>query len=91
MECLLDSLAFFWMIGTSYGHTKLLELRNLLTFFRGGDRPLFPIVYQIIIPIIKDSPLSWQIFAIFTKWLAAISLWALLKLLLPKRDSLHMQ
>lgn len=75
----LDDWYIIWTYKT-FGAEKFVD------FFR-GDRPLFPIVYQIIIPIIKDSPLSWQIFAIFTKWLAAISLWALLKLLLPKRDS----
>lgn len=74
----LDDWYIIWTY-TTLGVDKFVE------FFK-ADRPLFSIVYRIIIPIIKDSPLSWQIFAIFTKWLSAISLWALLKLLLPKRD-----
>ena len=49
------------------------------------DRPLFGYVYQVFIPIFKDSRLAWQIFTIFTHALAASVYWWLLVKLLPSR------
>lgn len=74
----LDDWYIVWTYRT-FGTAKFVE------FFR-GDRPLFSLIYRIFIPIIKDSPLTWQLSAIFTKWLAALSLWALIRLLLPKKN-----
>jgi hypothetical protein len=72
----LDDWYIVWAYRT-FGAAKFVE------FFE-GDRPLFSYVYRVFVPIFKDSALAWQLFAIFTKWLSAIALWALLKLLLPK-------
>ena len=49
------------------------------------DRPLFGYVYQVFIPIFRDSRLAWQIFTIFTHALAASVYWYLLVRLLPSR------
>ena len=73
----LDDWYIIWTYRT-FGATKFVE------FFE-GDRPLFSMVYRIFIPIIKDDPLVWQYFAIFTKWLSAIALWQLLRLILPEK------
>ncbi len=73
----LDDWYIVWAYRT-FGAAKFVE------FFE-GDRPLFSYVYRVFVPIFKDSALAWQLFAIFTKWLSAIALWALLKLLMPEQ------
>lgn len=73
----LDDWYIIWTYRT-FGVAKFVE------FFE-GDRPLFSMIYRIFIPIIKDNPLVWQYFAIFTKWLAAFTLWQLLRLILPEK------
>lgn len=55
------------------------------TKFFAGDRPLFSYIYRFFIPIFKDSQVAWQIFAIFTKWLSALTFWVLLRFLFPKK------
>lgn len=71
----LDDWYIIWTYIT-FGTSRFVE------FFR-GDRPLFSMIYRIFIPLIQDSPIAWQLSAIFTKWLAALALWALLRLLFP--------
>jgi len=73
----LDDWYIIWTYRT-FGATKFVE------FFE-GDRPLFSMVYRIFIPLIKDNPLVWQYFAIFTKWLSAFTLWQLLRLIMPEK------
>jgi len=73
----LDDWYIIWTYRT-FGTAKFVE------FFE-NDRPLFSIVYRIFIPLIKDNPLVWQYFAIFTKWLSAIALWKLLSLMMPEK------
>ncbi|MDI9531393.1 MAG: hypothetical protein WBJ23_02685 [Anaerolineaceae bacterium] len=74
----LDDWYIIWTYLT-FGAAKFVE------FFE-GDRPLFSMVYRVFIPIIKDNPLGWQYFAILTKWLAAVSFWQLLRLILPEKN-----
>lgn len=80
----MGKLGYFlddWYIIWTY---KVFGTDKFIDFFL-RDRPLFSYVYRAFIPLIKDSPLSWQIFAIFTKWLSAMALWWLLKFLLPEK------
>lgn len=52
------------------------------------DRPLFGYVYQIFVPIFKDSRIAWQIFAVLAHTLAASCFWWLLVKLMPSRRRL---
>jgi len=100
-EIVIPAIGLLAICGLSYGFTagklgfalddwyiiwtyRTFGAAKYVAFFQ-GDRPLFSFIYRIFIPIIKDSPLSWQLFAIFTKWLASLTLWALLRMLLPKK------
>ncbi len=49
-----------------------------------GDRPLFKYLYQIFVPIFEDSAISWQVFALFMRWVAVFLFYKLVRLLLPK-------
>ena len=52
------------------------------------DRPLFGYVYNVFVPIFKDSILGWQIFAVIAHALAGASFWLLLNKLFPERKRL---
>ena len=58
------------------------------TSFFNQDRPLFAYVYQVFVPIFRDSTIAWQIFALFSHFLAAICFWWLLTKLMPSRKAL---
>ena len=65
---------------------KLFGAGGFINFFK-GDRPLLAYVYMIIVPILKDSRIGWQLFAVFTHWLAVVSFWYLLMILMPKQKT----
>jgi hypothetical protein len=56
-------------------------------FFK-QDRPLFAYVYNIFVPIFRDSKIGWQIFTLFTHALAASCFWWLLIRVMPSRKKL---
>jgi hypothetical protein len=56
-------------------------------FFK-QDRPLFAYVYNIFVPIFRDSKIGWQIFTLFTHALAASCFWWLLIRVIPSRKKL---
>ncbi len=70
-----------WYIAWTY---RTFGAEKFVDFF-AGDRPLFSYIYRVFIPIFKDSLIGWQLFAIFTKWLSALSFWALLRILFPDK------
>jgi len=78
----LDDWYIIW-INKMFGASRFIE------FFK-GDRPLFAYVYMVFVPIFKDSALGWQIFALFTRWLAVCSFYYLLRMLLPKQRTLSL-
>jgi hypothetical protein len=71
-----------WYIAWTY---RTFGAEKFVDFF-AGDRPLFSYIYRVFIPIFKDSLIGWQLFAIFTKWLSALSFWALLRILFPRKN-----
>lgn len=56
---------------------------EFLQFFQ-EDRPFFGYVYMIFLPIFQDSQTAWQLFAVFTRWLATLSFWFTSTHLFPK-------
>jgi hypothetical protein len=62
---------------------KLFGARQFTVFFR-NDRPLLAYVYMIFVPLFHTSRLGWQIFAVFSRWLAVCGFWAVLRSLLPQ-------
>lgn len=49
------------------------------------DRPLLAWVFMFTTGIIGESPLGWQIFGIFTRWLAGLAFWWTLRLVWHKQ------
>lgn len=53
--------------------------------FFGQDRPFLAWIYIILTPILGDSPIGWQTFAVFTRWLLGLAAWDLFKQIWPER------
>jgi hypothetical protein len=51
----------------------------------GRDRPLLGWLYVAITSLVGESPLAWQVFAIFARWLSCLALWWALRGLWPRR------
>lgn len=68
-------------------YQKYFGPHDFSLFFR-GDRPLFAYIYQIFVPIFRDSKLGWQIFAVAAHALASITFWWFLLKLMPQRRKL---
>jgi hypothetical protein len=49
-----------------------------------GDRPLLAPVYMLTTSLLGETPLNWQIFAIFTRWLSGVAVWWALRALWPE-------
>ena len=63
-------------------YQKYFGATGFIKFFQ-EDRPFLGYVYRIFLPIFKDSPVAWQIFALFTRWLATLTFWGVLNQLFP--------
>ena len=67
-------------------YQKLFGAAGFINFFK-GDRPLLAYVYMVFAPIFQDSRMGWQLFAVFTHWLAAVGFWFVLTKLMPKQKT----
>ena len=47
--------------------------------FFGQDRPFLAWIYMVLTPLLGNSPIAWQTFAVFTRWMLGMALWDLLK------------
>lgn len=54
------------------------------TEFFGQDRPFLAWIYMILTPILGNSPVAWQSFAVLTRWVLGLALWDLLKQIWPE-------
>jgi hypothetical protein len=63
-------------------YQKIFGAGDYSRFF-ANDRPLFAYVYNVFVPIFKDSQLGWQLFAVFSHALAGVVFWRLLTMLFP--------
>jgi hypothetical protein len=81
---LIPKLGFYlddWYIVLFY---KYFGAGNFSEFFL-GDRPLFGIIYDVFVPIFRDSRIGWQIFVLLTHVLASTVFWQFLEILFPNR------
>ncbi|HEX2056643.1 MAG TPA: hypothetical protein VHF07_09115, partial [Nitrospiraceae bacterium] len=49
------------------------------------DRPVLGWLYAVTMPALGESPLSWHLFALATRWLSAVATWWALRGLWPER------
>jgi hypothetical protein len=80
----LPHLGFYWddwvfaWIRTHVGAQGLIELFNVTSPIRGWMETPLTLLLGV-------NPLSWQVFSLLTRWLAAVSFWWLLCSLWPER------
>lgn len=56
---------------------------DVLTKTFTTSRPFWGMIYQLTLPILGPNPWAWQLLAIILRWLTAVLLWAILRLLWP--------
>lgn len=53
--------------------------------FFANERPFLAGIYMITTTLVRHSALAWQIFALLTRWLAALAAWWTLRTLWPRQ------
>ena len=56
---------------------------DALTKTFSTSRPFWGMIYQLTLPIIGPNPWAWQLLAMFLRYLTALLLWAILRVLWP--------
>src|SRR3972149_126363 len=56
---------------------------DVLTKAFSTSRPFWGMIYQLTLPMIGPNPWAWQLLAMFLRWLTALLLWAILRVLWP--------
>ncbi len=74
-----DDWAFAWI-------SQQLGSGGLANYF-STNRPVWGLLYQITTPILGENPWHWQVFALFWRWVSAVVLWGLVRLLWPEQKA----
>ncbi len=82
---LIPRLGFYWDDLPISWIRYQLGLDAMTKYF-STNRPIWAFLYQITTRILPYSPIYWQIFALFWRWLGAVILWAIVKKLFPERE-----
>ena len=56
------------------------------TDFFAQDRPFLAWIYVVLTPLMGDSPIAWQTFAVLTRWILGLAFWDLLKQIWPEHN-----
>ena len=75
-----DDWAFAWMPVT-YGLSGLIK-------YYSYDRPLLAYFVYLTTSLISPHPLAWQIFGMLARWASAVTLWWVIRIILPNRKRL---
>ena len=81
---LANKLGYYWDDWTIAYYIHFFKPSIFKTAFL-QDRPLLGWFYFLTTGFVGESPFSWQIFGIFTRWICAISFWWMLKGLWPHK------
>ena len=57
---------------------------GLWKFFAFDDRPLAAWLYVSLAPVLGITPITWQIFELACRWLTALALWQVMRLVWPR-------
>jgi hypothetical protein len=70
----ITRLGYYWddLPYTWFYHT--LGAQGYFSVF-SGDRPFLAVIYFLTAPLMGTSPLAWQIFGIFCRWIATLVFW----------------
>ena len=81
---LIPQLGFYWDdLPMSWIRYQLGA--DAMTKYFSTNRPFWALLYQVTTRILPHVPIYWQIFALFWRWLGAVTLWAIIRNLFPQR------
>ena len=83
---LIPWLGFYWDDWPTIWYYHFLGPNSFINVF-SIDRPFLGWLFTITTRIMQESPLAWQSFGIFTRWLTGFSMWLFLIALFPKSRS----
>lgn len=82
---MLPSLGFYWDdLPMSWIRYQLGA--EAMTRYFSTNRPVWAWLYQVTTHILPHVPIYWQVFALFWRWLGAVTLWAIARQLFPQRE-----
>ncbi len=84
---LIPWLGFYWDDLPTLWAVHLSGPRGLWQFY-ASDRPFLPWIYMLTTPLAGESPLAWQILGVLSWFVAALSMWWLVRKLWPARRDL---
>ncbi|MBI5951042.1 MAG: hypothetical protein HY865_05250 [Chloroflexi bacterium] len=82
---LIPQLGFYWDDLPMSWIRYQLGTDAMMRYF-STNRPVWAWLYQITTHILPHVPIYWQVFALFWRWLGAVTLWAIAKQLFPQRE-----
>jgi hypothetical protein len=82
---LIPQLGFYWDdLPMSWIRYQLGA--EAMTKYFSTNRPVWALLYQVTTRILPHIPIYWQVFALFWRWIGAVTLWAIIKKLFPGRE-----
>jgi len=82
---LIPQLGFYWDdLPMSWIRYQLGA--DAMTRYFSTNRPIWALLYQVTTHILPQVPVYWQVFALFWRWLGAVTLWAIAQKLFPQRE-----
>jgi len=82
---LIPQLGFYWDdLPMSWIRYQLGA--DAMTKYFSTNRPVWALLYQVTTHILPHEPIYWQVFALFWRWLGAVTLWAIAQKLFPQRE-----
>jgi hypothetical protein len=82
---LITRLGFYWDDWPINWIAARLGPAGLARYF-STNRPYWGMIYQVTTSLLGSLPWRWQVFAIFWRWTAGVTLWGLLRLVWPRQS-----
>jgi len=82
---LIPQLGFYWDDMPMSWVPYQLGVEATTRYF-STNRPVWALLYQLNTHIFPHVPIYWQVFALFWRWLGAVTLWAVVKKIFPQRE-----
>ena len=81
---LLRHLGYYWDDWPFIWISQKLGSAGMVRYFH-TNRPLWGLIFQFTTPLLGHEPWHWHLFALTWRWIAAVSLWGLLRLIWPRQ------
>ena len=82
---LIPQLGFYWDdLPMSWIRYQLGT--EAMTKYFSTNRPVWALLYQVTTRLLPQVPIYWQVLALITRWLGAVTLWAVVKQLFPQKE-----